>query len=662
MRYLSIDIETYSDVDLSKSGVYKYAESKEFKLLLIAYSVDFGEVEIFDYAAGEVPPKWFFRALIDPKVIKTAFNANFEMVCLGQALFNDYTQYINRYADQWHCTMVKAHELRLFGGLASVGAQLGLSTDHLKNKKGKDLIRLFSKPNKKGEQVQYFERYAEWQDFKNYCMQDVRAENAIFEELKNIKLPQSEHKLWAVDQKINCRGIKIDTQFANAAIKAAEADSNTLLSRARELTGLSNPNSVPQLKNWIKERTGQELDSLNKVAVKELIKSTKDESLREVLTIRQQLGKTSITKYQRMLDCACSDDRARGLLQFYGAGTGRWAGRLIQVHNLPRNSLTASQLDLARQLVLENNTELLELLVGDTADILSQLIRTAFIPDQDDHVFVISDFSAIEARVLAWLAGEHWRLDIFNSHGKIYEASAAMMYKVPIESIAHGKENYHMRQKGKVAELALGYQGSIGAMKAMGADKLGLSDEELLEIVNNWRTASPNIVRLWYELERAAIQAIKGNTYDSPTPHRALIDKLKLRIVRSKSNQFLAITLPSGRAIYYPNPRVVEDDYGREKIEFVGLTQTTQKIERQTTYGGKLVENVVQAIARDCLAESLKIFAPYCCMHVHDEVILSVSNAEINNLDIDRMNQPIAWAPDLPLNAESFTANYYRKE
>lgn len=641
MRTLAIDIETYSSVDLGKAGVFKYAEAPDFRILLIGYSLDGGPVHVLHGGKSwpYEPTSEFLEALMDPSVLKTAFNANFEITCLSR--------WLGRELDpaEWDCTMIRAATLGLPMTLEGAGKALGLPEDQQKLKTGKELIRYFSKPNRKGERNLPKDAPEKWELFKEYNAQDVIAEMHIREKLLPFSEPESEQRLWCLDQRINRRGVRIDRAMAEGIVEYEEKRKPRLKAYAQELTGLQNPNSVQQLRGWMAEQ-GIETENLTKDTISALLKESIPENIKEVLRVRQAMGKTSTKKYQAMLDAVCEDDRVRGLLQFYGSRTGRWAGRLVQVQNLPQNHL--EDLDLARALVKERDFDMLELLYGDPSRVLSELIRTTFIPSEG-KMFVVSDFSAIEARVIAWLAGEKWRLDVFRSGGDIYCASASRIYGVPVEK--HGV-NGHLRQRGKVAELALGYQGGVGAMKRM--DTTGsVPEEEMQRIVRDWRRSSPHIVRLWRDIEDTARRAIRdGGTLKT---HGVTFKK------RAKEGvSFLIITLPSGRFISYPYPRLTGDD----RITYMGVNQTTKKWERIETYGGKMVENIVQAIARDCLAVAMTRVeeAGYpIVMHIHDEMVIE-ANAdaldEVNRL----MAAPVPWAPGLPLRGDGYVTPYYRKD
>ena len=649
MRTLSIDIETYSSADLTKTGVYKYVEAPDFTVLLIAYSWGRGEVEMIDASSlsSECLPTLKFY-LTDPTILKTAYNANFERTCLSK-FFG-----IELPAEQWECTMVKAAMMGL--PLSLDAAAKVLKLDQQKSAAGKALIRYFSMPVKptaaNGGRTRNLPQHDpfRWEDFKEYCAQDVRTEMAIRDRLQSYEITQKESALWALDQRINDNGILIDKTFVDEAIRFDTITKQRLIQEAAELTGLDNPNSASQLKEWLSAETDSEVKSLSKTDIPELLAQVDCETVTRVLNLRQELSKTSVKKYESMAKAVCADNRVRGLLQFYGANrTGRWAGRLVQVQNLPQNHL--SDLELARSIVRDGDLDMLEMLYGNVPDTLSQLIRTAFVAPEG-KTFVIADFSAIEARVIAWLAGEQWRLDVFNSHGKIYEASAAQMFRVPIESVTKGSP---LRQKGKVAELALGYQGGANALIAMGALKQGLTEEELPKLVKMWRNASPAICQLWSCVEYAAFTAVAV----APCTIRFGI---RFEVI----DHILFITLPSGRKLSYINPVIKKNGNGFEALCYDGMDQTTKQWKQMDTYGGKLVENLVQAIARDCLAEAMLNLdeAGYkIVMHVHDEVVCEVDADNINLEEVNAiMGRPISWAPGLPLTADSYHSPFYKKD
>lgn len=657
MKHLNIDIETYSSVDIKKSGMYKYALSDDFQILLFAYSIDFGEVKIIDLAKGEILPEVIISALNDKNIIKHAYNAPFEWWCLNQAGYKTSIE-------QWRDTMFHGLYCGYTAGLGATGTAIGLPQDKKKDTTGKALIKLFCvpcKPTKKnGGRLRNLPHHEpeKWELFKNYCIQDVVTETEIYKRLSNFPVPQEEQELWVLDQKINAYGVKINTELVRGALNINDVITAELTEEAVQITGLDNPNSAAQLGKWLKEKTGQDIENLQKGTVSELIESLEDKEAVRVLEIRQELAKTSIKKYVAMEEAICPDGRVRGLLQFYGANrTGRWAGRLVQVQNLPRNYLET--LDYAREIVKSQDADFLKLVYGNVSDTLSQLIRTAFVPSKG-HKFVIADFSAIEARVIAWLAGEQWRQEVFATHGKIYEASASQMFGVPIEQIKKGNPEYALRQKGKVAELALGYGGSSGALIAMGALDMGLEEKELPDVVRRWRNANKRITDLWYGIENAVIKLMEtGETQGL----KGIIFSREIDLIYGQD--FLTIKLPSGRKLFYPKPHLKENRFGSNALHYFGVNQTTKKWEVQETYGGKLVENIVQAISRDCLAVTLKRLESeglQTVMHIHDEAVI---DADLN-VDLDKvcelMGQPIEWAPGLLLKAAGFESSYYMKD
>lgn len=647
-QILSIDIETYSSVDLRKSGVYRYVEAEDFTVLMIAYAVNDEPVKNIDVQAGE-DLSAFTELFFDVRTVRSAYNAQFERVCLNRFFKKDMS------AAGWICTMVKALELGLPGTLEEVAKALKL--DEQKDKQGKRLMRKYSKPNEHGKRNLPSDELVDtdWQAFMAYCVQDVEVERAIRKKLDAHALESSEWELYHLDQHINDMGVQVDPVLVAQAIRMNDVYCDRLEREAIGLTGMDNPNSLSQLKRWLKEAEGLEIETLNKQTLPDVLKGVQSDTARRVLEIRKELSKTSVMKYQAMHHGKCKDDRIRGLLQFYGAGrTGRWAGRMVQVQNLPGNKL--KDLDEARQLVRSGNVELVEMLYGHVPDVLSQLIRTAFVP-REGHRFIVADFSAIEARVIAWLAGEAWRLEVFETHGKIYEASAAQMFNVPIESIGKGSP---LRQKGKVAELALGYQGGTNALVKMGALDMGLNEEELPTLVKTWRKANPAIVTLWQNVEHDCAYAIE-NPY---TIVHCMLNKLVFTV----KDNMLFIKLPSGRRLAYVQPKMQPHPKfeGREQIAYMGVDQLSRKWTRLATYGGKLVENIVQAIARDCLAESMKRLHSHgyrIVMHVHDEVVLEVPIGESSADEVaDIMGKPIHWAEGLPLRADAFETDYYKKD
>jgi len=647
MTILSIDIETYSSIELKTSGVYKYVEAPDFEILLLSYALGDEPVQTIDLTKEKFPP-FLKDALLNPNVIKSAYNANFERVCLSKYL--DLHLPIN----QWRCSSVHALYLGLPGWLEGVAQALNL--EQQKDSAGKNLINYFSRPCKptkaNGGRTRNLPRHdpEKWQQFIAYNQQDVEVERAVRKALERYPMPESEWRLWFIDQEITDRGVRIDPVLVQHAIRCSELHREKLEAEAIKLTGLENPNSVAQLKEWFEKAEGLEIESLNKKAIPALMKEVESATAERVLELRQELAKTSIRKYQAMERVMGQDGRARGLLQFYGANrTGRWAGRLVQVQNLPRNNLP--DLDLARKLLRVGDYKSLELLFESVPDTLSQLIRTAIIPD-DGHRFIVADFSSIEARVVAWLAGEKWRMDVFNSHGKIYEASAAQMFRVPIESIDKGSP---LRQKGKIAELALGYGGAVGALKAMGALEMGLTEDELPSLVKTWRAANPNITKFWWDVEAAAHDAVKDRK----------ITILQYGLTFSYESGCLFIMLPSGRRLAYPRPRIeIDTRYNKPLLTYEGIEQKLWK--RLKTYGPKLVENIVQAVSRDCLATAIVRLheAGYkIVFHVHDEVIAEMPNESGSVKEMcEIMSRSIEWAPELPLRADGFECEYYRKD
>ncbi|MGV9196388.1 DNA polymerase [Arcanobacterium canis] len=646
MHQLSIDIETYCPEPLSSAGVYRYAEHPDFQLLLFAYSIDHGPVQVVDVANGERLPAEVLEALFDTSVVKSAFNAAFERICISAYLCREHPELLGAgFLDPrgWRCSMVWAATLGLPQSLEHVAQVLGLTAQ--KMAEGKKLISKFSVPNRKSQQTTAADDPAAWLLFKQYCATDVEVELELQRALSSRPVPVNEWETYWLDQVINDRGILIDREFANNAVAIDKAYRERRLGRARELTGLENPNSPIQLKEWLAEH-GCELESLTKDAVAKA-QATASGVVAEVLGLRGELSRSSVKKYQAMQNVAGGDDRARGLIQFYGAGrTGRFAGRLIQVQNLPRNYLP--DLAQARELVATGVGDALELLYPSVPDTLSQLVRTAFVPKSGCR-FVVADFSAIEARVIAWLAGEDWRLDLFEQGGDIYCQSASEMFGVPVGK--HGP-NAELRQKGKIAELACGYGGSVGALKAMGALDMGLKESELKPLVDAWRAANPAIVKLWWELEAKTIEAIQTRT---PQHHAGLII--------SATRELLTIQLPSGRKLAYQQPKLEVNQFGRDAITYMGLSPS-RKWGKLETYGGKLTENVVQAIARDLLTHALHTVSDAghgIVMHVHDEIVVETANATVTEV-CELMSQPPVWAEGLPLDADGYECNFYQKD
>ena len=663
MHHLSIDIETFSTVPLDKGGLYKYATDDSFEVLLFAYSFDGAPVEIVDLACGEVLPDWLKNALFDKNVIKHAYNATFEWFCLSQHFkLENPTAWL----PEWRCTMLHGLYCGYTKGLAAIGEALGLPQDKKKLGIGTSLIRTFCVPCKpirsNGFRTRIYPEHEpqKWQLFKEYCIRDVVTEMTIENRLSAFPVPDSEQKLWELDQIINARGVRIDMDLVDGALNTHKNVNDSLQNEALELTGLDNPNSVQQLLAWYEEETGEPLENLRKDTVKELLKGeTVNDTAKRVLEIRQELSKTSVKKYEAMTKSVCADGRIRGLLQFYGANrTGRWAGRLVQVQNLPRNYIET--LSYARELVKERNADMIKLVYGSVPDTLSQLIRTAFIPSEGNE-FLVADFSAIEARVISWLAGETWRQEVFATHGKIYEASASQMFGVPIDRIKKGNPEYALRGKGKVAELALGYQGGSGALIQMGALAMGLSEDELPEIVQRWRSSNKRIVDLWYSVENAAIECIRTC---KPQHVRNMIT-FRREYDRDTEQDFLTIQLPSQRKLFYTRPMLTTNKWGNDCIAYQGMNQKTKKFATLETYGGKLTENIIQAIARDCLAVTmtrLEAAGYKIVFHVHDECIIDAPKGSSLEDACEIMGQPISWAPGLLLRADGFKSEFYKKD
>lgn len=659
MKHLSIDIETFSSVDIKKAGLYRYAQSPDFQILLFAYSYDGGPVQLVDLAQGEVLPDQLLHDLADPNVIKHAYNAAFEWYC--------FNQYLNPYnwitpLPQWRCTMLHGLYCGYPAGLGAINTALGLPDDKKKMSVGLSLIRLFCCPTKptakNGQRTRTLPHHEpeKWGLFKEYCRQDVVAEMEVERRLAAFPVPEKEQRLWELDLQMNATGAAIDLELVQGALAVDEVSAAELMAEAKEITGLDNPKSVAQLSKWLETETGEEVENLRKGTVADLIGTLDEGKAKRMMEIRLELAKASVKKYDAMQNAVCDDGRVRGLLQFYGANrTGRWAGRLVQIQNLPRNHMDT--LDLARDLVKKRNADAIKLIYGNVPDTLSQLIRTAFIP-KPGHVFHVADFSAIEARVIAWLAGEQWRLDVFATHGKIYEASASQMFGVPIERIKKGNPEYDLRQKGKVSELALGYQGGPGALIAMGALNMGLTEDELPDVVRRWRGANKRICDLWYTYENAAFETLR-------TGKPVGAGKMVFAYEGDASLRFLTITLPSGRKLYYAEPRLMVNEKGREAIHHMGNDQKTKKWSLLSTYGGKLSENITQAVARDCLAETLlrvQAAGYQTVFHVHDEVIVEAPEGTQLQPLLDIMATPIPWAPGLLLKGAGFTCDYYQKD
>ena len=662
MKTLSIDIETYSSFSLQKSGVYRYVEAPDFEILLFGYSIDGAPVNVIDLTSGEKIPEDILDALTDDTVTKWAFNANFERVCLSQhmkklgmsldpfhdnhPLSTEMARYLN--PEGWRCTMIWSAVMGLPLSLEGCGAVLGLEKQKLTE--GKDLIKYFCQPcaptKSNGQRTRNLPRHApdKWAAFKRYNVRDVETEMSIQQRLQKFPVPDFIWDEYHIDQEINDRGVAIDLPLVRQAIDMDARSRSELTEAMRQLTELENPNSVQQMKQFLTEN-GLEVDSLGKKVVAELIKTAPPE-LRRVLALRQQLAKSSIRKYQSMINAVCSDGRARGMFQFYGANrTGRWAGRLIQLQNLPQNHLP--DLEHARAIVRSGDYDCVEMLYEDVPDTLSQLIRTAFIP-KDGCKFIVSDFSAIEARVIAWMAGESWRQEVFASGGDIYCASASQMFKVPVEK--HGI-NGHLRQKGKIAELALGYGGSVGALKAMGALEMGLTEDELYPLVEAWRQTNPNIVSFWWDVDRAAMEAVKFR-------HEADTHGIHFEY----KSGMLFITLPSGRKLAYVKPKIGTNKFGGQCITYEGVGGT-KKWERLETYGARLVENIVQATSRDILCYAMRTLR--CCsitMHIHDELVIEADPRMSLKAVCEQMGRTPPWAEGLQLNADGYETTFYKKD
>lgn len=646
MKQINIDIETYSSAPLAKCGVYKYAESPDFEILLFGYAVDGGEVQVVDLTAGESIPKEIINALTDDSVIKWAYNAQFERICISRFLGLPTGQYLD--PASWHCTMVWAATLGLPLSLDTVGSALKLEKQKLKE--GKDLIRYFCTPskNREGQMIRHYPKDApdRWETFKAYNKRDVETEMGIQAKIAKFPVPESEWVNYTLDQQINDRGIMLDMPFVRNAICCDNNFKDTHLRMARDLTGLDNPNSPVQLKEWLSEQ-GVETDSLSKQTVAELIEST-DGEVEKALVLRQVLAKSSVKKYTAMETVVGSDSRARGLIQFYGANrTGRYAGRLIQVQNLPQNHLP--DLQEVRTLIRDGKFDAVEMLYDSVPQVLSELIRTAFIPKPACRFFV-ADFAAIEARVIAWIAGESWRMDVFRDGGDIYCASASQMFKVPV--VKHGV-NGHLRQKGKIAELALGYGGSVGALKAMGAINLGLQESELKPLVDMWRNSNPRITKLWWDIDKAAKDCIK---------ERKPAETHGIRF--SYQSGMMFVRLPSGRNLVYVKPRIGRNQFDSESITYYGVGEQ-KKWTRLETYGPKLVENIVQATARDILAEAMLRLNRHgynIVMHIHDEAVIEApENTSLEHI-CSVMAECPAWAQGLLLRADGYVCDFYKKD
>ncbi|MDQ7155471.1 DNA polymerase [Staphylococcus pseudintermedius] len=650
---MNIDIETYSSNDILKCGVYKYVEAKDFEILIIAYSIDGGSVSAIDMTMLDdtefhASYETFKIALFDPNVKKQAFNANFERTCLAKHFDADMPP------EEWSCTMVNATRLGLPSSLEKVGDALNLQNQ--KDRAGKNLIRYFSVPCKptkvNGGRTRNLPQHdpVKWQQFIDYCIRDVEVEMSIATKTKDFPVTEEEQNYWNLDQRINDRGIKLSKELMLGANELDKMSKEDLLKQAIQITRLENPNSTSQLLKWLNEEQGLDIPNLQKKTVQEYLKRATGKA-KQMLEVRLQISKTSVKKYNKMHDMMCVDERVRGLFQFYGASTGRWAGRGVQLQNLTKHYMSAVELDIARDFIKAQRFDDLSLLLATPPqDLLSQLVRTTFVA-KDGYELAVSDFSAIEARVIAWYAKEQWRLDVFNTHGKIYEASAAQMFGVPIESITKGDP---LRQKGKVSELALGYQGGPGALKAMGALDMGINESELQGLVDSWRKANPNIVNFWKACQDAAINTVRSRKTHYTHGLRFYIKK-----------GLLMIEIPSGRSLAYPKARISENDWGAPVVEYMGL-DINRKWAKLKTYGGKLVENIVQATARDLLAVSMLRLdnAGFNIVgHVHDEVIIELPQNSNGLAKIEKiMSKPVKWAEGLNLNSDGFTSPFYMKD
>lgn len=672
MHHLFIDIETFSDVDIGKCGLYKYAQSPAFQILLFAYSLDGAPVQVVDLTQpGTYLPQEVLRWLFDKDCVKHAYNAAFEWYCLTRHFKLPEAENYDGFSaitwlPQWQCSMLHGMYVGYPAGLDAIGRALGLPEDKQKLSAGRALIRYFCVPcaptKSNGGRTRNPPQHdpAKWELFKTYNGQDVVTEMEIDRRLENFPVPAETQQQWVMDQIINLRGVAVDMELADSAIYLGQTVQEQLTAEARELSGLQNPNSVAQLTKWLQEETGEDLTDLRKDTVSDLLgKDLPSDAARRMLEIRKELGKTSTKKYNAVEACVCADGRIRGLLQFYGASrTGREAGRLVQVQNLPHDVVPA--MDLARQLVKERQLDALRLTYGSVTSTLSALIRTVFVA-APGKTFIDADFSAIEARVIAWLAGEEWVLEVFRTHGKIYEATASQMFSIPFDRIKKGNPEYGYRAKGKVATLALGYQGSSGALINMGALRSGLTEDELPDIVDRWRRSNPAIVNFWYQVEAAALAAIQDGR--SSTVGCVTISR---ECDPGNGLDFMTIKLPSGRKLYYASPHMGVNRFGKPSICYKGQNQTTKKWETLETYGGKLVENITQAVARDCLfyaIEQLQAAGYRIVFDIHDEVVIEAP-AGLADLDrvVEIMSQPIPWAPGLPLNADGWVDGYFKKE
>lgn len=661
MHNMNIDLETYSSEDITKTGSQRYIASPDFEILLFGFSVDDSPVYVIDLERGEIVPQWVIDYLHSPEVIKHAYNAAFEYGCLEH-------EYGGMDPSQWRDTMLQSLYCGFTAGLGATGNAMGLAEDKKKLQIGKDLIRYFCKPCKPtksngGRTRNYPEDAPEkWALFKEYNRQDVVTEKEIGRRLSHFLVPDFVQKQWETDLQVYMRGVNIDKPLVDGALKVGDTVTKELTAEAKEISGLQNPNSVQQLSRYFTEKLNRPVTQVTKQTVSDLLsEGVDDPDAKRMLEIRQELGKTSTKKYQAIENCICPDGRVRGLLQFYGANrSGRWAGRLLQVQNLPQTHV--EPLDFARQLTEAGDEKSIRMVWGSPNNVLSQLIRTALIPTPGNK-FVDADFSAIEARVISWLAGETWRLDVFRTHGKIYEASASQMFNVPIEKIKKGNPEYALRAKGKVAELALGYQGGVGALINMGALSMGLDEEELPEIVEKWRTSNPHIAQLWTMMNNAALSVIQ---YGGVQRVNGLVFAHESDDLSGHS--FMTIKLPSGRKLFYVDPAVGVNRFGSPSITYTGIADN-KSWGTLETYGGKLTENCIQAIARDCLAEKIEQLdkAGYpIVFHVHDEVIIDIrpyaEDEKMLQDVVDIMRRPVSWAPGLPLNADGWVGDYYTKD
>ena len=659
MHHLSIDLETFSTVPIAKAGAQKYIASPDFEILLFAYSLDGAPVEVVDFAQGEMLPAWVAEAITSPEYIKHAYNAPFEWGCLSK--------YIGRQLppEQWRCTMFHGLYAGYTAGLSATGKALGLPEDKQKLNTGKALIRYFCVPcsptKTNGGRTRNYPRHSpeRWELFKEYCKQDVVTEMEIERRLSAIPVPDFVQKEWETDLIINSRGVAVDMDLVNGALDLGNSVRSQLMQEAAQLSGLDNPNSVSQLTGWFETEMDEEISDLRKSTVADLLERKNNSgTVQRMLEIRQELGKTSTKKYDAIDAAVCPDGRVRGLLQFYGANrTGRWAGRLVQVQNLPRTY--TEPLELARDLVKRRSLDALKAVYGGVSDTLSQLIRTAFVASPG-NVLIDADFSAIEARVISWLAGEDWRLEVFRTHGRIYEASASQMFGVPLERIKKGNPEYALRAKGKVAELALGYQGSTGALINMGALKMGIPEEDLPDIVNRWRETNRRIRDLWYKMDAAAVQVISQG---GSVGLNCLV--IAREFDYNQNTDCMTITLPSGRKLYYIAPQLGLNRWGNPSITYMGVNDKN-KWGRIETYGGKLVENCVQAIARDCLAQAIEHLEEAglpVIFHIHDEVVIDCPPDAATLEEVVRiMSRPIPWAPGLPLGADGWVGTFFKKD